>query len=46
MSVTKLVFQEGCILTSLTWKTIVIISKGGGKYRVIDLVEVIWKVCA
>ena len=33
-------------MTALTWKVMVIITKGGGDYREIGLVGVIWKVCA
>ena len=46
VSVTKLAFREGCILTSLAWMTMVITPKGGRDYTGIGLVEVIWKVCA
>ena len=45
MIVARLVFQEGRILTALTWTTMMIITKGVGKYILISLVEVIWKVC-
>ena len=41
---TKLAFQKGTILAALTWKTMVLILKGGGEYIWIGLVEVIWKV--
>ena len=45
-SVTKLVFQKGCIPAALAWMRIVIIPKGGGDHRGIGLVEFTWKVCA
>ena len=45
VSVTKLAFREGRIPAELTWKMIVLIPKGGGYFRGIGLVEVIWKVC-
>ena len=46
VSVMKLAFREGRIPMSLTWTMMMIITKGGGEYRGIGLVEVIWKVCA
>ena len=45
VSVTKLVFQEGCIPTALTCMMMVLITKGVGGYRGIGLVEFMWKVC-
>ena len=36
--VTKLAFQEGCILTELTWSKMVQIPKGGGEHRWMSLV--------
>ena len=46
MSITKLEFRDGHIPESLTWSTMVLISKSRGGYRGIEIVEVIWKVCA
>ena len=44
VSVTKLVFREGCILTALSWTMMVLITNIGGRYIGIGLVEVVWKV--
>ena len=45
VSVIQVAFWEGYIPEALMWKTIVLIPKGGGKYRGIGLVETTWKVC-
>ena len=43
--VTQVAFREGYIPEALMWTTMVLIPKGGGDYRGIGLVEIIWKVC-
>ena len=45
VSMTKLAFREGCILTELTWMMMLIILKCRRYYIGMGLVEVIWKVC-
>ena len=45
VSVTQVVFWEGYIPEALRGETMVMISKGGGDYIGIGLVETIWKVC-
>lgn len=45
MSVTNLEFWDGHISEALALKIMVLISKSGGGYRGIGLVEVIRKVC-
>ena len=45
MSITNIVFRDGHIPETLAWNTVVLIPKGGGGYRGMVLVEVIWKVC-
>ena len=45
VSVTKIAFWKGYIPEALMWTTMVLIPKGGGEYRVIGLVETIYKVC-
>ena len=37
-------FQEGMLPEEETWKAVFLIPKGGGEYRCIGLVEVVWKV--
>ena len=39
-------FQEGKLAEEATWKAVVLIPKGKKGYRVIGLVEVLWKVVA
>ena len=46
LSLMKLAFCEGRLPVALTWTTMVLIPKGGGYYRGIGILEVIWKVCA
>ena len=46
VSLMKLAFQEGKLPVALTWTNMALISKMGGDYRGIGLVEVIWKICA
>ena len=42
----QLAFQDGVITEEAAWKAVVLILKGGGEYRGIGLVEVIWKAVA
>ena len=44
MDIKQLTFVTRELATECTWATAVSLSKGRGKYRGIDLVEVIWKV--
>ena len=37
-------FQEGRLEEEAMWQGLVLISKWGGEYRIIGLVEVVWKV--
>ena len=46
VSVIHVAIWEGNIPEALVWKTMVLVPKGSGEYRVIGLVETIWKVCA
>ena len=45
VSIIHVAFWEGYIPEALMWTTMVLIPKGGGDYRGIGLVEIIWKVC-
>ena len=40
----QLCFTERHMSTQLSWSIVVLISKGGDKYRGIGLLEIIWKV--
>jgi len=40
----KLCFKERRVPTQLSWSTVVLIPKGGGDYRGIGLLEIVWKV--
>ena len=44
-SVIQVAFRKGYIPEALMWITIVLITKGKGKYIGIGLLETIWKVC-
>ena len=46
VSITQVAFRYGYIPETMTWTKILLIKKGGGGYRGIGLVEVIWKFCA
>ena len=37
---------EGLLVEDTTWKAVILIPKGKGDYRVIGLVELMWKVVA
>ena len=39
-------FKGGAVPEVAAWATMVLLPKGRGEYRGIDLVEVVWKVCA
>ena len=41
-----LAFQDGVLTEEAAYLAVVLIPKGGGDYRVIGLVEIIWKVVA
>ena len=45
MSITQVAFRYGYIPEAMAWTTMVLIPKGGGGYRGILLVKVVWKVC-
>ena len=36
-------FRDGVLAEEATWQTVVLIPKGGGDYRIIGLMEVVWK---
>ena len=38
-------FRERAVPEQIAWVKMVLITKGKGGYRGIDLVEVLWKVC-
>ena len=40
----QLCFKERQVPTQLSWSTVVLIPKGGGDYRGIGLLEIVWKV--
>ena len=42
----QLEFRNGVLPEEASWQEVVLIPKGGGYYRGIDLVEVIWKAVA
>ena len=44
VSITQLAFRDGYILEAMTWKMMVLISKGGVGYIGIGLIKVTWKV--
>ena len=44
VSVIQVAFQEGYIMEALMWKTMFLISNGRREYRLIGLVETIFKV--
>ena len=46
VSLMKVAFQEGRLPVALIWMTMVLLSKWGGEYRWIGLVEVIYNICA
>ena len=46
VSLMKLAFQEGKLPVALTWTNMALLSKMGGEYRGVGLVEVICKICA
>ena len=39
-------FMDGVLAEEATWQAVVLIQKGGSKYRGIGLVEVVWKAVA
>ena len=43
VSLAQISFKEGCLTDALTCTTMVLLTKGGGYFRGIVLVEVIWK---
>ena len=43
---TKQVLQTFCLLVVLTYTIMVILSRGGGGYRGVELVQFIWNICA
>ena len=46
MSLVRVDFGEGRLTEETMWQVVVQIPKGGGDYRDIDLMEVVWKVVA
>ena len=46
VSLVRAYFGEGRLEEEAMWQEVVLILKGKGKYRVIGLVEVVWKVVA
>ena len=46
MDLIQTAFQEGEIVEEATWQTVVLLPKERKEYRVIGLVEVMWKVAA
>ena len=45
VSFVQVAFWEGYTPKALMWTTTILIPKGKGEYRCIELVETIWKVC-
>ena len=39
----QMALWEGVLAEEATWKAVVLILKGGGDYRIICIVEVVWK---
>ena len=44
LEMVQLAFDTGELATECTWATFIILTKGSGNYRIIGLIEVIWKV--
>ena len=44
VELTQTAFREGKLAEEATWQAMVMIPKGNGEFRVIGLVEVVWKI--
>ena len=44
VELTQTAFREGKLSEEATWQAVVMVPKGKGGYRVIGLVEVVWKI--
>ena len=42
----QVMFRYGTVLEDISWATMVLPLKGKGGYRIIGIVEVLWKVCS
>ena len=40
------IFEDGVVPEEVVWETVVFLPKGRGEYQGIELVKVVWKICA